>query len=123
MKMYSDLLLPNVVSSSITCDQLQVEKDTVPALDAVVTQSDDRTRTAIALINRHPENPARWQLKLDPQVNPVGATITVLSGESPDAYNDVAHPDRVVPETRPLVLRDGLIEVPPHSVAVAQFTS
>lgn len=123
MKMYSDLLLPNVVSSSITCDQLQVEKDAVPALDAVVTQSDDRKRTAIALINRHPESAARLQLKLDIQVNPAGATITILSGDSPDAYNDVAHPDRVVPETRPLVLRDGQIEVPPHSVAIAQFTS
>ena len=43
LKMYSDFLLPNVLSGSIASDQLKVEKDTVPVLDAVVSQSDDRS--------------------------------------------------------------------------------
>ncbi len=123
MKMYSDLLLPNVLSSQVSSDLLNVDKDTVPVIDAVVTRSDDQKRLAVALINRHPQTAARLKLTLGSPVNPAGARVTILSGDSPDAYNDVARPDRVVPETRTLMLSDGLIELPPHSVAITQFGS
>ena len=64
LKMYSDLLQPNVVETRIVSDPLHVEQKTVPALDAVTTCSDDRKRVAIALVNRHPEAPARWKIDL-----------------------------------------------------------
>ncbi len=123
MKMYSDLLLPNVLSSQVSSDLLHVDKDTVPVIDAVVTRSDDQKRLAVALINRHPQTAARLKLTLGNTVIPTGARVTILSGDSSDAYNDVALPDRVVPETRALMLSDGQIELPPHSVAIAQFGS
>ena len=123
MKMYSDLLLPNVLSSQISSDLLHVDKDTVPVIDAVVTRSDDQKRHAVAVVNRHPQTAARLKLTLGNTVNLAGARVTILSGDSPDAYNDVARPDRVVPETRALMLSDGQIELPPHSVAIAQFGS
>ncbi len=121
MKMYSDLLLPNVLSSRVSSDLLNVDKETVPVIDAVVTRSDDQKRLAVALINRHPQTAARLKLTLGSAMNPAGARVTILSGDSPDAYNDVARPDRVVPETRALMMSDGQIELPPHSVAIAQF--
>ena len=121
LKMYSDLLLPNVLSSQVTSDSLKVEKDTVPALDAIATRSDDQKRLAVAFVNRHPDTPARWKLNLGDAINPAKASVTILSGDSPDSFNDVARPNRVVPETRALVLNDGYLELPPHSVAVAQF--
>ncbi len=121
LKMYSDLLQPNVIDGQVTSDLLTVDNDTVPALDAVITRSDDKQRFAIALVNRHPETTARWKLNLGGAMNPANAKVTILSGDSPDAYNDVAHPDRVVPETRAVVLGDGQIELPPHSVAVLQM--
>ena len=123
MKMYSDLLLPNVVSSQITSDLLKVEKDSVPVLDAVVTQSDNRNNLAVALLNRHPDTSARFKLTLGSSISLAGARLTVLSGDSPDAYNSVDRPNRVVPEMRVLSASDGLIELPPHSVAIAQIGS
>src|SRR5206468_4199723 len=107
----------------VTSDVLNVDNDSVPALDAVVTQSDNGKRLAVALINRHPDTSAHFKLTLGSAVNPAGAKLTVLSGDSPDAYNGVDRPNRVVPETRALVLNDGQVELPPHSVAIAQFGS
>jgi hypothetical protein len=74
-------------------------------------------------VNRHPDTSARWKLKFGDEMNPAGAKVTILSGDSPEAFNDVAQPNRVVPETRALVLTDGQLELPPHSVAIAQFGS
>jgi alpha-L-arabinofuranosidase len=123
MRMYSDLLLPNVISSQVTSDVLNIDQETVPALDAVVTQSDDRKRYAIAFVNRHPDMSANFKLTLGSQVDAPGAKLTTLSGDSPDAYNDVARPNRVSPQTQALALSNGHIELPPHSVAIAQFGS
>jgi alpha-N-arabinofuranosidase len=92
-------------------------------LDAVVTQSDDRKRVAVALLNRHPDTSSHFKLTLGSTVNPSEVKLTVLSGDSPDAYNGVDRPNRVTPETRTLTLSDGRIELPPHSVAIAQYGS
>jgi alpha-N-arabinofuranosidase len=122
LRMYSDLLLPNVVESRITSPPLHIDQKTVQALDAVTTCSDDRRQTAIALVNRHPEAPARWKLGLTNAGSQENARVTILSGDSPDAYNDVAHPERVVPAQRPWNSRDAYLELPPHSVAIVQMT-
>ena len=45
--------------------------------------------------------------------------ITFLAGDSPDACNDVARPNRVVPDEREVTAR-GPFELPPHSVAVVR---
>ena len=66
---------------------------------------------------------AAIELTLGSQVDASGAKLTTLSGDSPDAYNDVARPNRVIPQTQALALSNGHIELPPHSVAIAQFGS
>jgi len=120
LKMYSDLLQPNVVAGKVVCDALHVDSASVPALDAVATCSDDRKQIAIALINRHPELPARWKLDISQGKKMASAKVTILSGDSTDAYNDIAHPDRVVPEKHELALESGSVELPPHSIAIVQ---
>jgi alpha-N-arabinofuranosidase len=45
----------------------------------------------------------------------------VLSGDSPDAYNDVGRPDRVVPERVGPVPFAGTVELPPHSVTIVEL--
>jgi len=42
----------------------------------------------------------------------------VLAGDSPEAFNDIEHPDRVVPENKRLKLERGALELPPHSLTV-----
>ena len=46
----------------------------------------------------------------------------VLAGDSPDAYNDVGRPDRVIPQEREVALTGNTVELPPHSVAVVRLT-
>lgn len=120
LKMYSDLLEPNVVAGNVISDELHVDQASVPALDALATCSDDRKQIAIAFINRHPELPAHWKLNLGQGKKAEKMKVTVLSGDSTDAYNDPAHPNRVAPETHELALESASLELPPHSIAIVQ---
>jgi alpha-L-arabinofuranosidase len=120
LQMYSDLLQPNVIAGKVVSDPLHVDQATVPALDAVATCSDDRKQIAIVLINRHPELPARLKIDLGNGKTLGKVKTTILSGDSTDACNDVAHPNRVVPETHERALENGSLQLPPHSIAIAQ---
>ena len=91
------------------------------ALDAVVTTSADRKRVTVALVNRHPEAPAHWKLNMR-GFTARSAKATVLSGDS-TAYNDIAQPNRVVPQAMPVSDDGTTIELPPHAIAVLQLAS
>ena len=43
---------------------------------------------------------------------------TVLTGDSPDSYNDTEHPDRVAPHQVDLRFENGTAILPPHSLIV-----
>jgi alpha-N-arabinofuranosidase len=120
LKMYSDLLQPNVVGGHIVSDALRIDQASVPALDALATCSDDRKQIAIAFINRHPELAARWKLDIGQGKKVERMKATILSGDSTDAYNDAAHPDRVAPEMHELTIENAFLELPPHSIAIVQ---
>ena len=120
LKMYADLLEPNVVAGQVSSEPLQSGGKSVPALDAVVTCSDDRARFAVALVNRHPDLSVNCKLNLSAPPRDGAVKARLLSGDSPDAYNDVDRPGRVVPETREWKLQGGTVEVPPHSVSIVQ---
>jgi alpha-N-arabinofuranosidase len=120
LKMYSDLLEPNVVAAEVTSDPLKVDAKTVQALDAVVTRSADGKRVAVALVNRHPDAPARWKMNLRGFASRK-ATAALLSGDSTDAYNDIARPNRVVPQTLPVAGDGTTVNLPPHAVAIVQL--
>jgi alpha-N-arabinofuranosidase len=44
----------------------------------------------------------------------------VLAGDSPDAYNDIEHPDRVKPEEMMILIKDGIVKLPPHSLMIVR---
>jgi alpha-L-arabinofuranosidase len=46
----------------------------------------------------------------------------ILAGDSPEAYNDIEHPARVVPEPRQLTFNRGVVNLAPHSLTVVKFT-
>jgi alpha-N-arabinofuranosidase len=123
LKMYSDLLQPNVIEGTVSSAPLNIGEASVPAIDAVATRSDDGKQIAIALINRHPDRAADWKLSMGPGTVLQRIKLAVLSGDSTDAYNDIASPHRVVPETRELTLQNAQLQIPPHSVAVVQASS
>ena len=119
LKMYSDLLEAEVVECQVSSDPLKIEQESVACIDAVVTRSADRKRLAACVVNRHPSLAASVALEVGGPQRSV--RTTTLSGDSPDAYNDVAHPARVVPQTREVAAGSGRIELPPHSVSVVQW--
>jgi len=45
---------------------------------------------------------------------------TILAGDSPDAFNDVEHPNRVVPEQTRLTFNNGVAKLPPHSLTIVR---
>jgi alpha-N-arabinofuranosidase len=122
LRMYSDLLEDNVLDGSATSDPLDTGSGVVPALDAVTTCSSDRKRFALALINRDPERTAQWQVNLRGFDSRQELRITVLSGKSTDSFNDVEHPNQVVPEKVSHQTAGSPLLSPPHSVSVVQFS-
>lgn len=123
LRMYSDLLQPNVLAAEVMSERLKGDQKSVQALDAVVTTSSDRSQVAIAFVNRHPENAARWKLNIRGARTGGQATLTVLSGDSTDAYNDIANPERVVPQFSKVGVDASPFELPPHSVAILTFSA
>jgi len=92
----------------------------VPVLDAVATVDRQGKRWAVALVNRHPTESVPCVVKMkDIPVNGTCDAI-VLAGDSPDAYNSVEHPDRVVPERRQLTFKKGVVSLPPHSLTIVK---
>ena len=120
LQMYANLLEPNVLAAKVSSEPLKSGEKSVPALDAVVTSSDDRKRFAVALINRHPDQPVDCKLSLSAPPRDGAVKARLLAGDSTDAYNDVDRPGRVAPETREWKLQEGAVRLPPHSVAIVQ---
>lgn len=122
LQLYGRQLGPRAGRASVTSDPFRDGNETVPAVDAVATCDATRREWRIATINRHPSAPARCRITFDaaPPSGPVEATL--LEGDAPDAFNDVDHPDRVVPRRATLALADGAVTLPPHSLAILTFT-
>jgi len=122
LRMYSDLLQPNVLANTVAGEDLVVGENSVPVLDAVTSRSADGRRVTLALINRHPSRPALWKLDVRGSRLPAQCRLTVLSGETPDAFNDVSNPGRVRPETATVPLQNDSLVIPAHSVCMAEFS-
>ena len=90
----------------------------VPVADAIATVDEAGQTWSIALINRHPSEATDCVVVLGD--TPLSGTFdaTLLVGDSPDAYNDIQHPDRVVPEKTQLKFEKGVANLPPHSLTV-----
>ena len=46
---------------------------------------------------------------------------TVLSGDSPDSFNDIENPNRVIPRKTTLIFTKGVVHLPPHSLTIIKF--
>jgi alpha-L-arabinofuranosidase len=116
MSLYVNNLQPNIIPSFIKSDTLSNGNTSVPAIDGIVTSSDDEKSYSIALVNKHPSREAACNLGID-DING-NASIIVLSGDSPNAFNDVGEPNRVVPVKRFIVIKNGNIILPAHSLVI-----
>lgn len=91
-----------------------------PQVDVIATRFSGTDRLAVSLVNKH----ATDDILVQATIPHAGKNISlqVLSGDSPDAYNDVGHTG-VLPAARPdLVDTRGedllCVKLPPHSVSI-----
>ncbi len=123
LSLYANKLQSRVVKSSIDSPALLSGERSVPTVDGIATVNPAGSRWTVVLINRDPEKALSVQLNIQ-GVNLNGEKqATILDGDSPDAYNDEAHPNRVVPRTVKLTLKHGNVELPPHSLSLVFLSS
>jgi alpha-N-arabinofuranosidase len=118
MAMYANLLQPRVVGADVESDRLTQGESSVAMVDAIATVDETGEQWAVAIMNRHPSEAVRCTIELGPQ--PIDGTYqaTLLTGDSPDAYNDIEHPRRVAPKVVELIFEDGTVSLPPHSLVI-----
>ncbi|MCF0234010.1 MAG: alpha-N-arabinofuranosidase, partial [Thermoguttaceae bacterium] len=119
-KMYANELEKNVLPTSLAVEFLPTPRSATPVFDAILTCDDAGKNFALAVINKDPENSR--ELRADFLGIENGAvSALVLSGESPDDYNDVGR-ETVVPREVELKIENGNTSFPPHSISIVKFS-
>jgi alpha-N-arabinofuranosidase len=118
MAMYTNELKSRVGKVNLTADTLTQGKHAVSVADAVATVDESGKQWAIALVNRHPDKALVCTVKFKDQPLEGDYAAVVLAGDSPEAFNDIEHPNRVVPEKKTLTFVSGAAELPPHSLVI-----
>ena len=123
LSMYANMLEKNYLPVEVQSDSLKRDGRAVPTLDVVVTGNDDKTRFAIAAVNKHPDSAVAFAPDFSALTGstPKQVKAVVLSGSSPDDFNDVGNENRVVPTEKTLKVDKGMITLPPHSVVIIKL--
>ena len=116
--MYTNLLEDYIVPIEISVESLTSGNRSTGVLDVVLSSNENGTRYVYAIVNKDPER--NIDLTLD--FNKIGKKIpkklegTVLSGKSPDDYNDIGAENRVVPQNKIFAVKNSTVTLPPHSL-------
>ena len=119
MQMYANLLGPAVLDVYAAAPGLA--GTAVPVLDVLATADADGRGLQLVLVNRDPDSPLSCQVSVAGQLLSGTHPSRLLQGESPDASNDVEHPDAVHPQEQTTVFDQGRTTLPPHSLTVCQI--
>ena len=120
MAMYANQLEARVGKLEITADPLYQGTRSVPAADAIATTDQAGRMWSIALVNRHPDQALACTVRMKDTPLEGNFEGLVLAGDSPDSYNDIGHPDRVVPVKTKLTFTKGAVSLPPHSLTIVK---
>ena len=118
MAMYANELEPRVGKLDIEADELTQGGKSVPVADAIATVNESGKNWAIALVNRHPDMEVACTVQMKDRLVEGEYAALVLTGDSPDAYNDIENPKRVIPRQVTLVFTKGTVNLPPHSLTI-----
>lgn len=118
MAMYANLLKERMVECKVDAESLEQGENSVATVDAIATCDGVGESWSIALINRHPSAGVSCELDICGRTLNGSYCATVLAADSPDAYNDIADPARVIPRELEATICDGLLMLPPHSLTV-----
>jgi len=122
LKMYASLLEKNVLPSEMVSERLEHNGKSTPVLDAVVTCDEAQKRFVVAVANKHPEKSVSLDVQALTGKKIKQLKATILSGSSPDDYNDLGAENRVVPETKTLKVEHGTVALSAHSVCIFEIS-
>ena len=120
LAMYANQLEGRVGKFDLETGTLVHGSRAVPVIDAVATVDESGSTWSIALVNRHPAKHVACTVKMNDTPLAGRYDATILAGDSPDAFNDVEHPNRVVPEKTQLTFKEGVVNLPPHSLTIVR---
>jgi alpha-N-arabinofuranosidase len=100
--------------------QLSQDGQNIPAVDGVATVDESGTHWTLALVNRHPAANVACTVRMKNKPLEGEHAAIVLAGDSPDAFNGIEAPDRVVPVKTMLGFDRGVVSLPPHSLTIVK---
>jgi alpha-N-arabinofuranosidase len=121
LAMYANQLERRVAKLDLDGGMLMHGNDFIPVIDGVATVDNGGKKLALALVNRHPSKELACTVRMKDILVDGTHSATVLTGDSPDAYNDVERPDRVVPKQTQLAFRKGVATLTPHSLTILKI--
>jgi alpha-N-arabinofuranosidase len=120
MAMYANELEPRVGKLELEVGNLRHGNQSIGVLDGVATVDESGKKWAVALVNRHPTKPVACTVRMKDRLLDGEYAALVLAGDSPDAFNDIAHPNRVTPQKTTLPFIKGEVNLPPHSLTIVK---
>ena len=121
MSMYVNELQGYVSDTEISGSKLTNGKDSVSVIDAIATVDEEGENWAISLVNRHPSENIECKVTMGNKVLNGTYKATILTGETTDSYNDIENPNRVEPKEVELKFKNGIVQLPPHSLTIVQI--
>lgn len=123
LAMYANLLENRVVKLKLTSGELWHGNASIAVVDAIATVDKSGNTWAIALVNRHPSKDVACTVQIGDASLDGTYKATLLAGDSPDAFNDIDHPNRVAPREVELTFRNGIAKLPPHSLMIVHVAN
>lgn len=123
LAMYAQGMHDHVAPIDLTGTTISHGNQRVSVADAAATCDPAGRSWRIALVNRHPSKLASLTLRIKGRLLDGFYEADQLEGPSPDAYNDVDAPNRVIPQHVKLTFRDGVASLPPHSLTILHVES
>jgi alpha-N-arabinofuranosidase len=118
MALYANELEARIGKLVLEAGNLKHGNLRVPMMDAIATVSESGSNWSLALVNRHPQKEVACTVKMIDRPLEGNYEAVVLTGESPDSFNDMDHPNRVVPKKTTLGFAQGVVNLPPHSLTI-----
>jgi alpha-N-arabinofuranosidase len=121
ISMYVNELQGYVSDTEISGSKLTDGKDSVSVIDAIATVDEEGKNWAISLVNRHPSENIECKVIMGNKLLNGTYKAKILTGESTDSYNDIENPNRVAPKEVELNFKNGIVQLPPHSLTIVQI--
>jgi alpha-L-arabinofuranosidase len=121
LAMYADLLGSRVGKLDVEAGSLMRAGSSIPMVDAIATVDESGKTWSIALVNRHPEKAVTCAIRMKDAPLDGRHAATILSGDAPEAFNDIEHPARVAPERVEVDFEKEVVGLRAHSLTIIRI--